>query len=292
MSNNKTEVYVFGEVLFDCFSGGERVLGGAPFNVAWHLHALGDKPHFISRVGYDALGDDILKAMTGWGMDTATVQIDARHRTGQVEIQVIDGEPHYDITPNVAYDFIDAGGIETLPTGAILYHGTLGLRNEVSRQAFLQLVQNSNISLFLDVNLRPPWWRKDEVEALLQQACWVKLNEDELLQLGYDGDDLELQMKALLSRFNLAQLIVTRGGEGAVVLTSAGDFHRLTPEPVETIVDTVGAGDAFTAVYIHGLISGRPVDDILAQAQRFASKVIGLRGAICTDSAFYRDFID
>lgn len=289
---NKVEVYVFGEVLFDCFPSGERVLGGAPFNVAWHLQALGNRPHLISRVGYDALGDDILKAMTGWGMDTATLQIDGRHRTGQVEIKVIDGEPHYNITPNVAYDFIDASGIASLPAGSILYHGSLGLRNPVSRQAFEQLSLSPEISLFLDVNLRPPWWEKEAIFQLLEQARWVKLNEDELRQLSFDGADLKAEMESFLSRFNLEQLIVTRGAEGAMVLTDAGEFHHMTPKPVDSVVDTVGAGDGFTAVYLHGLVSGWTVSATLEHAQSFASKVIGLRGAISTDSAFYKDFID
>lgn len=289
---DKTEVYIFGEVLFDCFPSGERVLGGAPFNVAWHLQALGNRPRLISRVGYDALGDDILKAMTSWGMDAAMVQIDAKHRTGQVEIKIIDGEPHYNITPKVAYDFIAPSGIDALPPGSIFYHGSLGLRHAVSRDAFQQLTQSPGISLFLDVNLRPPWWKKDEIFELMTKARWVKLNEDEFRQLGFDGSDLKTEMEKAVSRFQLEHLIVTRGADGALVLTDAGDLHHITPEPVESVVDTVGAGDAFTAVYIHGLVSGWPVADTLVHAQRFASKVIGLRGAISTDSAFYQDFID
>lgn len=292
MSNDRKQALIFGEVLFDCFPTGERVLGGAPFNVAWHLQALGDRPHLISRVGGDPLGNEILRAMRNWGMDTTAVQIDPVHPTGRVEIEVIDGEPHYTIVPDCAYDFITADDLGKLPTAGILYHGTLGLRHTVAREAFLTLAQQPQLSIFLDVNLRAPWWERDDVYRCLQQARWVKLNENELRQLGFAATDLREAMRGLLDRFRLDQLIVTRGGAGVMVLTGEGECHHSVPEPVAHIVDTVGAGDAFTAIYLHGLLAGRPTTELLPIAQRFASKVIGLRGAVSTDPAFYRHFID
>lgn len=291
MSDNQAQLLIFGEVLFDCFPSGEQVLGGAPFNVAWHLQALGDQPRFISRVGNDELGQRILEAMTNWGLGVEDIQVDCRHPTGQVAIDMIAGEPHYTIRPDCAYDFIDAAAIETVSDGGILYHGSLCLRNPVSREAFLQLAGQSGMDIFLDVNLRAPWWQQDEVYAMLERARWVKLNEDELRQLGFVGTDLRREMSDFLSRFRLEQLIVTRGGEGALVLTQAGEFEHVVPEPVANVVDTVGAGDAFTAVYIHGLRASWTVAETLRTAQRFASSVIGLRGAITRDIAFYRQFI-
>ncbi|WP_305908943.1 carbohydrate kinase [Methylomarinum sp. Ch1-1] len=289
---DKAQVLVFGEVLFDCFPGGEQVLGGAPFNVAWHLQALGEQPHFISRVGDDELGGKILSAMNDWGMDASTVQLDPVHSTGRVEIEVIEDEPHYTIIPDCAYDFIDAEGVAGLPSNGILYHGTLGLRNPVSRAAFQRLAKQPELSIFLDVNLRSPWWSKDEVYRCLERAQWVKLNEDELQQLGFCSADIREEMSKMQSQFQLQQLIVTRGGEGALVLSEGGGFDSVKPKSVKHIVDTVGAGDAFTAIYIHGLMSDWSVADSLTMAQQFASEVIGLRGAITTDPDFYRHFID
>ncbi|MGR9071838.1 MAG: carbohydrate kinase family protein [Gammaproteobacteria bacterium] len=287
----KIQVSVFGEVLFDCFPSGEKVLGGAPFNVAWHLQALGDSPRFISRVGYDELGRQILAAMADWGMDATAVQLDPRHQTGRVEIEVIDGEPHYDITPDCAYDFIEATDAIGTFGSAILYHGSLALRNPVSRKAFLKLVDNPASSIFLDVNLRPPWWRIDDVYGLLERARWVKLNSDELGKLGFASSDFRDGMADLKSQFDLEQVILTRGADGAEVLDGEGGFHRAIPERVSEVVDTVGAGDAFSAVYIHGLIRGWPVAETVDVAQRFAGTVIGLRGATSSDPAFYRDFV-
>ena len=126
-------VLVFGEALFDSFADGKQVLGGVPFNVAWHLQALGDHPVFISRIGNDELGQKILSTMRDWCMDTQSVQIEDVHQTGQVEVTIIDNEPHCSITPNCAYDFISTKVMKDLPDSGILYHGTLGLRNNILR---------------------------------------------------------------------------------------------------------------------------------------------------------------
>ncbi|MGD8910729.1 MAG: PfkB family carbohydrate kinase, partial [Chromatiales bacterium] len=121
MSNRIT---VFGEVLFDCFPGGEKILGGAPFNVAWNLCAFGQRPWFVSRVGEDDEGRTIRQAMASWGMDTGGVQSDPQHATGQVQVSLDQGEPSYDIVDAVAYDFIEAGELDPQPC-RMLYHGSL-----------------------------------------------------------------------------------------------------------------------------------------------------------------------
>ncbi|OQX46150.1 MAG: carbohydrate kinase, partial [Candidatus Sedimenticola endophacoides] len=97
---------IFGEVLFDDFPDGSRVLGGAPFNVAWNLQALGARPLLISRVGNDALGRSIREQMQHWGMDLSAMQLDSAHPTGTVEVRIDDGEPSYEIVAPCAYDFI------------------------------------------------------------------------------------------------------------------------------------------------------------------------------------------
>ncbi len=205
-----TDVLVFGEALFDCFPDGEQVLGGAPFNVAWHLQALGHHPHFISSIGNDSLGKKILTAMHDWGMDTQMIQIDPERPTGQVEVSIVENEPHYTITADCAYDFISPQKIKSLPEKGILYHGTLALRNSSSRTCLANIVQRPELSVFLDVNLRSPWWDKQEVFGWLEQARWVKLNEDELHLLGFFSIDIEQSMYQCFSQFKLHLLIVTR----------------------------------------------------------------------------------
>jgi len=288
---NREHLYIFGEVLFDCFPTGEQVLGGAPFNVAWHLQALGDQPRFISRVGKDEYGNRILQAMGNWGISTADIQIDEVHSTGRVEVTFTNGEPSYDIVADSAYDFISAEQLGEPIMAGILYHGTLALRNSRARDTLNKISCNRNLKIFLDVNLRPPWWQRDEVFEWLKSADWVKMNQEELRLLGAAATDIHQQMAELQTSCGLEQLIVTRGELGALVRTIDGEYHSQRPEKTEHLVDTVGAGDAFSAVYIHGLRAGWPITTTLANAQRLASKVIGIHGATTTDAAFYKDFV-
>ncbi len=290
----RAAVSLFGEVLFDQFPSGEKVLGGAPFNVAWHLQSLGDHPLLISRVGADAPGQAILSSMRAWGMSTAGIQLDPAHPTGKVEVEVIDQEPHYHIVPDCAYDFIAAEQIVPVACDGILYHGTLGLRNPVSRQALSRLQQNPQLAIFLDVNLRAPWWQPAEVQTWLKAARWVKLNQQELGLLGFnsaDPADLEQAVISFQERFELEQVIVTRGAAGALVRTAAGEIQQLVPQPAPKFVDTVGAGDAFSAVYLHGLLADWSVHETLFAAQQFASKVVGIRGATTAEPGFYQGFM-
>lgn len=194
---------VFGEALFDCFPDGAEVLGGAPFNVAWHLAAFGLGPVFLSRVGEDALGERIEVAMREQGMTTLGVQRDPEYPTGSVQVSLADGEPSYEILPNRAYDHIDAAALPPLPEQALLYHGSLALRSSVSADALRMLRGRLSPAVFLDVNLRDPWWQKETLVDLLEGAAFVKLNLDELALLAPDGDDVEVRAQRLLERYGL-----------------------------------------------------------------------------------------
>jgi fructokinase len=284
-------IYVFGEVLFDCFPDGAQVLGGAPFNVAWHLQAFGDRPRFISRVGNDKSGQEIFSAMTRWGMDCSNLQRDPSQPTGRVEVSLNAGEPGYEIVADCAYDFINADELQGPFPAGILYHGSLCLRNPQAAAALDKLSAAPGMQIFLDVNLRPPWWQKQQLEELLQKATWAKMNQHELQQLTAVSGDLSAQMAVLQEMFDLQQLILTRGEQGALVRTQDGTLHSVTPNSTGPLLDTVGAGDAFSAVYLHGLHHDWPIDKTLQHAQQFASRVIGLRGATTTEPAFYQEFL-
>ncbi len=287
-TSNKKQIVIFGEVLFDRFSSGEEVIGGAPFNVAWHLQAFGDEPKLISRIGQDSQGDIVRQTMAKWGMDMGLVQSDQEHPTGRVDITVTDKEPHYEIVPDMAYDFISQVVSDVVTSGGMLYHGSLALRQAQSKQTFTLLCQQTSLPTFVDVNLRSPWWTKSEVEGYLHRASWAKLNHDELRILGFEYTNIERAAKQLQSHFDLEQVIITRGEQGALVCTKTHEIVAVKPPQVSTFVDTVGAGDAFTARYIHGLLSGEALSESIDAAQKFAIKIIGLRGATSTDKAFYR----
>lgn len=287
MASERTKTPVlFGEVLFDCFEDGGRVLGGAPFNVAWHLRAFGAHPLLISRVGDDAMGREIRATMRHWGMSTAGLQMDSTHPTGAVRIRLRDGQPSFDILPNRAYDHIQA---DALPPRApsLVYHGSLGLRQADSAATLDALLARHPVPVFLDVNLRTPWWQPAQLELLLGRARWVKINDHELESLVEAGDSLKFKARSLLQCHGLSWVIVTRGAAGAFIVDAGGDCHEVNPGGAMLVVDTVGAGDAFASVCILGLLRRWPLELTLRRAQQFASLLVGQRGAILRDAAVY-----
>ena len=136
----------FGEILFDVFPDGREVLGGAPFNVAWHLQGFGLAPLLISRVGADAAGERIRTAMAAWGMRLDGLQTDPEHPTGRVTVSLRDGEPSFDIVTDSAWDFISADELPDL-IPALVYHGSLALRHPVSAAALEALLARCGVSL-------------------------------------------------------------------------------------------------------------------------------------------------
>lgn len=287
---------IFGEVLFDCFPDGDALLGGAPFNVAWHLQGLGFAPCFLSRIGDDAPGRQILEAMDEWGLDGIGVQRDPAHPTGVVEI-TFEGEHHaFRILEEQAYDFMDAEPVSRVVssiTPALLYHGTLAARGKTSRRTLDRLLEIEPLDVFVDVNLRDPFWRVEDLPLFLARARWCKINDDEVrtvtgvLDLPYQ--DLEDQARALRDRFDLDLLILTLGADGAMAFTADGNEAGVCPDREVEVVDTIGAGDAFASVTIAGLISGWSIEETLTRAQSFASAICGARGAIVRERGFYEN---
>jgi len=276
---------IFGEVLFDCFPTGERVLGGAPFNVAWHLQAFGEDPEFISRVGDDADGKSILRAMQDWGMRVDGVQIDAELLSGRVDIAFgKDGEPAYNIIHPCAYDAI--APVDGGSACGLIYHGSLALREQRSRTSLQKLKSSIDALAFVDVNLRSPWWQKEQVAALLEGADWVKLNGDELKLLAPSCSPAEF-----VALHHLQGLILTHGADGAEIVTPDSHPVRVRPGKSMPVVDTVGAGDAFASVMLLGLLKGWPIKQTAERAQDFASRMVGQRGATVSDMRFYQEIM-
>jgi fructokinase len=285
MSSEKG-LYIYGEVLFDHFPDGSRVLGGAPFNVAWHLQAFGQAPRLISRVGADPEGALVRAAMRDWGLSSSALQTDEVHPTGQVAVTFQDGEPSYDIVPDCAYDYIED---VSLPECDLLYHGTLAARFPTSADTLRQLRTGQPRLVFVDVNLRSPWWREALTKELIQGADWVKLNSDELALLTGTTASSETA-RAFLQHYQLQGLLVTHGAKGADVFLADDQRLTVTPSPDIELVDTVGAGDAFTAVILLGLQNDWPMPLALERAQQFAAAIVGRRGATVSEPHFYRVF--
>ncbi|MCC6208766.1 MAG: carbohydrate kinase [Gammaproteobacteria bacterium] len=289
---------VFGEVLFDAFPDGEEVLGGAPFNVAWHLRGFGLDPLLVSRVGSDPRGEQVEAAMRDWGMDLAGLQHDSDHPTGLVAVTLVRGQPEFEILPDRAYDHIAATNALRASVGAdiaLIYHGTLALRMEESHAALQGLRRVLSRPVWMDINLRANGWERNRVERLLRDVAWLKLNDAELHEMigGTAGDmvDLERAARGLGKKYGIGNLVLTLGERGAVVITGGMSYHGV-PAPVDTLVDTVGAGDAFSAVALLGHLRGWMPEYTLRRALEFSSHVCGIRGAIPHDRTTYREFLE
>ncbi|MGE4441429.1 MAG: carbohydrate kinase [Desulfomicrobium sp.] len=288
---------LFGEMLADVFPD-RTVTGGAPFNVARHLAAFGQKPLLISRVGDDALGARMLGDMKDWGMNTDAVQIDPNRPTGRVRVHIEAAGHRFEILPRQAYDFIDphsAGAALEDSHPGLIYFGTLSQRHPVSRQALAAVLRRCAAPRFLDINLREPWYDEDTARFSLRQADIVKLNDEELRTLsamfGAQGTDEEERALALKRMFDIDRLIVTSGSAGAWQLDGHDDASRASSGKTPDIVDTVGAGDAFAAVCILGIFLGWPPTAALERADAFAAAICEIRGAVPDNREFYQPFL-
>ena len=283
---------VFGEVLFDTFPDGTSVLGGAPFNVAWHLTGFGLDPLFISRVGDDEKGREVARLMHDWGMDNAGLQRDSEHDTGKVSIELNQGQPSFTILPEQAYDYIDLDQSLALvqnSSASLLYYGSLINRHPVSGNS-LSALRRLGIPAYVDINLRKPWWDLESIEGVIQQASWLKLNDDEI-SIVCEQQDLHLAAKQLIQKYGLEWVIVTKGADGAFVATK-DQVIECEPVKVDSIADTVGAGDAFSAVTLCGIIHHWPLQTILNRAVEFAAQICAVRGATVNDKQFYQHILD
>ncbi|WP_145263531.1 PfkB family carbohydrate kinase [Calycomorphotria hydatis] len=292
MDTQPNQPAIFGEVLFDRFDDGRSVLGGAPFNVAWNLQGFGATPLFVSAVGQDELGETIGQTMAEWNMSLNGLQTHPSRPTGVVEVSVSDGEPSYEIVDHQAYDAIEADKLPQASNCPMLYHGSLALRHDQSLNALKSLKQQCDAPVYVDINIREPWFDPTMLDDLLRGASWVKLNEKELAGMMDLPCEKEVEIAAAATKFqekyHCGGLWITRGGSGACCFDAHQELTTCSAPPVEKMVDTVGAGDAFASVTIYGLLNQWPKERILNAAVQFAARICGIRGATTTDSAFYQ----
>lgn len=275
------EILCVGEILWDALPDG-LFLGGAPFNVACHLCALGQEAAFVSRVGDDRLGHEALRRMRARGLETDLMQIDDSLPTGFVRVELGGtGEPGYEILEPVAWDAITV--TDSLRQRAdhadALVYGSLAQRAATSRQTIQRLCEAEVLRVF-DINLRPPHFDPAVVEQSLDVADVVKLNDDELHQLQeWFGlpDDPDAAVPDLAQEFDCQTICVTRGGRGAWLWRN-DQYWRHSGYEAE-VADPVGAGDAFLAALLTGLLAHQDGDIILDRANRLGAYVASHSGA-------------
>ena len=223
-------------------------------------------------------------------MTRAGLQVDERLPTGRVKVSLLDGEPSYDIVHPSAWDAIEAPGV--MPELQLLYHGSLALRSDVSKRTCRQIRNSSPGLVFVDVNLRAPWWSIEQVREDILGADWIKMNREEFDILMPGGSGVLARAEKALIDHELQGILLTDGSRGAELLTVGGEHESVQPANGLEVVDTVGAGDAMASVVVLGLLRGWPLGPCLEQAQVFASMIVGQRGATIRDSHFYQSFID
>ncbi len=296
MTDVRHVVLLFGEILIDRFPGGE-VLGGAPFNVARHLRAFGCAPVLITRIGLDEAGTRVLQALESSGLATHGVQLDSIHSTGVVEVRFTsEGSHRFDILPDQAYDHIHPRLARIAAVAAkpeLVYFGTLAQRAD-SHRALRHMLRAASGQRFLDINLRNPWVNIERLHWSLKHANIMKANDAELelanQLLDLRGGSAEAQAELLLRRYSLRGVLVTCGAGGAWWLDDSG-LTAMPSAPVTDIRDTVGAGDAFSAVFMLGLLHGWSIPLTLRRAHHFAGAICQIRGAVPANGIFYDAFI-
>jgi fructokinase len=279
MSNKK--IVCYGEVLWDMLPTG-KIAGGAPMNVAYHLNALGVQSSIISRVGNDDLGVELKAFLNEKAVSTQFLQTDNALPTGVVDVTLdAKGSPSYKIVQPVAWDNVQntEGGTNAVAEADAFVFGSLICRNDVSKQTLFDLLNVSKCPVF-DVNLRPPFYDKQTIEALLQKAEIVKMNEEELAIISnwYNAETgFEEQIEAMQARFDLKTLIVSHGSKGAYCFENKMLYFQKAFEI--TVEDTIGSGDAFLAGFLSEKLKGNDSQNSLKKACAMGAFVATKSGA-------------
>lgn len=279
------KVIAIGEIVWDCLPSGKQ-LGGAPLNFAFFAKELGADSYAVSAVGGDELGDETLAVAATTGVCLDYVQRNSLP-TSRVLVTLNEvGIPQYEIVEGVAWDAIEGSdaALKLVEDADVICWGSLAQRSEKSRNSILSLLDASPdtcVKVF-DINIRQHYYTREVVEASLERANILKLNEDELplvaRMLGVEGSDKEI-VSILIDMYSLKYLIYTHGADFSEVYSADGEYSHV-PTPKVSVADTVGAGDSFTAVFVTSLLKGDSLKDSHEKAVKVSAYVCTKNGAI------------
>ena len=268
-----TDVIAFGEILWDVIDGVPHI-GGAPFNFAAHVAKCGLTSSIISSVGEDDLGRRAKEQVAALGVDGAFVSVHPSLPTGTVNVMLNNGIPSYEIVKPVAWDEIRAD-VALLPPPRAFYFGSLAQRSPVSSETLARLLEAFSSSLvFFDVNLRQKFWSRELIEDCLGRTDILKVNDEERATLGFSAERL------FATYPRLKMLIETRGAAGCAVWSREGEAFTSPALPDGPVVDTVGAGDSFSAAFLAAVLHGEDLRTAAEKGNLRAGKVAARSGAI------------
>ena len=290
----KNEITSIGEILFDIY-GTQKNFGGAPFNFIFHAKKITGKANFVTAVGDYDNGETILEFLGQHDFSQEYIGVKKGLSTGTVMVKLNKLKvPEYHIKNNVAYDFIDLSEnqkSDLIKSSGLVYFGTLCQRNEVSRKTINSFF-NSDLIKFCDLNLRQAFYSEQIITDSLQAADILKLNIDEMKMIceifNIDFTDSSTAATELMKRFEISNIAVTKGEDGAE-LYSNSEFDYYKSE-VTNAVDTVGAGDAYSAVLAVGILNGLKINKINRLANQFASEICMVKGALPQNEDVYKIF--
>lgn len=290
----KNKITSIGEILYDIYPDQKR-LGGAPFNFIYHIWKILGSANFISSVGDDENGKEILSHLNSIGFNTKSIIINKEHSTGTVLVTIDEHKvPHFKINWNSSFDYmtLDENILDVFENETdILSFGTFSLRNEVARNTILSLFNKPGKKYFCDLNLRHNFFSKELIEKILQTSNVIKVNQDELdilksfFQLDKNNSKAVYQ---LMHNFEIDLAAVTLGKNGAELYSeNKSSFFKPTEEK---IIDTLGAGDAFSAILCLGYLHNTDLDELNKLANNFALKICQINGAIPIDDSIYLSY--
>ena len=272
-----------GEILWDMLPQGKQ-LGGAPANFAYHVSRLGGNGWAVSAISDDELGREIISVLGEKDLNVCLSHVDAPTGTVAVTLDAA-GVPSYEITENVAWDMVPfSPEVEMLAKDAeAVCFGTLAQRSEVSRSTimkFIDAMPEDSLKVY-DINLRQHYYSEEIIRKSLEVSDILKINDEELETVSdifaLEGDQTE-RCRRLIEIFSLRLVILTKGSKGSDVVT-VDKVDSVVPVDV-AVVDTVGAGDAFTAAFIVSYLRGDSIEDAHRLAGEVSSYVCTKAGAM------------
>lgn len=260
-----------------------KKLGGAPLNLIYHAINSGVNGAVISSIGNDENGKLILKEIENKKIPFLFNELN--YPTGTVDVKLEKGIPSYTIVENVAWDYIELTkeAIENLKNTKVFCYGTLAVRNKKSFETLKEAIYlcSKDALKFYDINLRPPFYKKETIEQLLKLCDVLKINDEELsiVQSKFVNKNLDVDgiCHYLMQKFNIKILILTAGDKYSKVYTKENISYIGTPKT--KVVDTVGAGDAFSGAFLAKIIQGKTINEAHEYAVQIASFVVEHEGA-------------
>ena len=279
------KVLSFGEILWDTYPT-EKHIGGAPLNFSAHFVKAGGEAYLLSAVGADELGEAALSFLKEQGIRTDYVSVLEGKRTGECLV-TLDGQgiPRYELLSGAAYDEIPKPELAGADFDAF-YFGSLALRSEKNRKTVSAVLASRDFKeVFVDINIRPPFISPDVIRFACRSATILKISEEEMSAVtkplfGWERD-AEESVKTIADTFaNVKLILITKGENGSVAYDCRSGRTSYCDAFKVNVASTVGAGDSFSAAFLYGYLSGKPIEDCLCAASRVSAFVCSKAEAI------------